>query len=170
MDFKSYIRNVKDFPKEGIIFKDITPLLKNEKAFHEAINVLVEKYKDEDIDYVAGIESRGFLVGTPLAMCLGKGFIPIRKPNKLPAEVIDASYELEYGTNTLELHKDALTEGDNVLLIDDLLATGGTINAAIELIEKLGANVIGIGFLLELEFLHGREKLTDYDVYSLIKD
>jgi len=170
MDFKSYIRNIKDFPKEGIIFKDITPLLKNGNAFNEVINVLVEKYKDEDIDYVAGIESRGFLVGTPLAMGLGKGFIPIRKPNKLPAEVIDAFYELEYGTNKLELHKDAITEGDNVLLIDDLLATGGTINAAVELIEKLGGNVVGIGFLLELEFLHGREKLTDYDIYSLIKD
>jgi len=170
MDFKSYIRDIEDFPKNGIIFKDITPLLQKGEVFRGAIRELYNKYKDEDIDYVVGIESRGFLVGTPLAMELGKGFIPIRKPGKLPAEVINASYELEYGSNNLEIHRDAINEGDNILIIDDLLATGGTVNAAIELIEKLGGNVIGIGFLLELEFLEGKKKLKGYDVFSLIKD
>ncbi len=170
MDFKSYIRDIEDFPKNGIIFKDITPLLQKGEVFRGAIRELYNKYKDEDIDYVVGIESRGFLVGTPLAMELGKGFIPIRKPGKLPAEVINASYELEYGSNNLEIHRDAINEGDNILIIDDLLATGGTVNAAIELIEKLDGNVIGIGFLLELEFLEGKKKLKGYDVFSLIKD
>ncbi len=170
MNLKFYIRNIKDFPEKGIIFKDITPLLKNERAFQIAISELKKRYEDEDIDYIAGIESRGFLIGTPLAMALGKGFIPIRKPGKLPAEVISVSYELEYGTNILELHRDAINKGDKILLIDDLLATGGTVNAAIELIEELGGIVVSAGFLLELEFLKGREQIKGYDVYSLIKD
>ncbi len=170
MELSELIRDIPDFPHEGIIFKDITPLLKDVRFFKKAIDVLKDHYQDLEIDYVVGIESRGFIIATPLALALNKGFIPIRKPGKLPAEVHSVSYELEYGSNVLEIHKDALDKGDRVLLIDDLLATGGTINAAISLIEGLGAEVISIGFLLELAALEGRKELQDYDVYSIIKD
>lgn len=170
MNLKSYIRNVPDFPKEGIMFKDITPLLKNKKAFMKAIDLIKENYEEVEIDYIVGIESRGFIVGTPLSYAMEKGFIPIRKSGKLPAEKIKTSYDLEYGSSELELHRDAIDKGDKVLIIDDLLATGGTVQASCELVEELGGDIIGIGFLLELEDLNGREKLKGYNVFSLLKD
>jgi len=168
MDLKAIIRDVPDFPKKGIIFKDITTLLKDSRAFNEAISKLADHFKDREFDYIVGIEARGFIIGAPMALALQKGFIPIRKPGKLPAETISESYELEYGSNTIEMHRDALQPGDRVLLIDDLLATGGTIKAAVDLIEKLGAEVVGLGFLMELSFLDGREKLQGYDIFSLL--
>ncbi len=170
MNIKEFIREIPDFPKEGILFKDITPILHDPKIYNYVIDKMVEYYSEFEIDYVAAIEARGFLFGPQIAMRLDKGFIPIRKPGKLPAEVISAEYELEYGTNTIEVHKDAIKSGDKVLLIDDLLATGGTTRAAISLIEQLDGEVIGIGFLLELEALEGREELEGYKVYSLISD
>ena len=168
MDLASFIRDIPDFPVEGILFKDITPLLQNPQAFREAIDQLAARYKDRAIDQVVAIESRGFIFGAPLAYKLGAGFIPVRKPGKLPAETISVEYTLEYGTNTLEMHKDALKPGDRVLLVDDLLATGGSARAAANLVEQLGGKVEGIAFLIELEFLHGRSKLEGYDVFSLI--
>ncbi len=170
MRLKSKIRNIPDFPKEGILFKDITPLLKDGKALKEAIRRMAAMFKDYDIDYIVGIEARGFLVGTPLAIALEKGFIPIRKPGKLPHEVLHMAYELEYGENVLEIHKDAVSKGDKILLIDDLLATGGTTLAATKMIEKLGGEVVACGFLLELDKLDGREVLKDYEVKSLLID
>ena len=170
MELTKYIRNIPDFPKEGIEFKDITPLLKDKDAFRESIELLKKQYQDKEIDYIVGIEARGFVVGTPLALAMNKGFIPIRKPGKLPAEKIKAAYDLEYGSNELELHRDSINPDDNILLIDDLLATGGTVRAAVDLIEKLGGNIVGIGFLLELEDLNGRSKLEDHEVFSLLKD
>lgn len=170
MRLKSKIRNIPDFPKEGILFKDITPLLKDAEALKESIRRMAVMFKDHDIDYVVGIEARGFLVGTPLAIALNKGFIPIRKPGKLPHEVLDMKYELEYGENVLEIHKDAVSEGDKILLIDDLLATGGTTLAATKMIEKLGGKIVACGFLLELKDLDGREVLKDYEVKSLLID
>jgi len=170
MNIKEFIREIPDFPKEGILFKDITPILQNPKTYKYVINKMVDYYSNYDIDYVAAIEARGFLFGPQIAMKLDRGFIPIRKPGKLPAEVISAEYDLEYGTNTIEIHKDAIKPGDKVLLIDDLLATGGTTKAAIELIEKLNGKIISVGFLLELTALKGRNELEGYDVYSLISD
>ncbi len=170
MNLKSYIRNVPDFPKEGIMFKDITPMLKDKDAFSESIQLIKENYSDIEIDYIVGIEARGFIVGTPLALAMNKGFIPIRKPGKLPAEKVTTSYDLEYGSNELELHSDSINEGDKILIIDDLLATGGTVKAACDLVEELGGDIVGIGFLLELKELNGREKLEGYDVFSLLKD
>lgn len=170
MNIKEFIREIPDFPKEGILFKDITPILQNPETYNYVIDKMVEYYSEVEIDYVAAIEARGFLFGPQIAMRLDKGFIPIRKPGKLPAEVISAEYELEYGTNTIEIHKDAIKPGDKVLLIDDLLATGGTTKAAINLIEQLDGEVIGIGFLLELEALEGRDELKGYNVYSLISE
>jgi adenine phosphoribosyltransferase len=160
---------VPDFPKEGILFYDITTLLKNEEALKATIDQLVERYQDKTIDAIAGIESRGFIFGVPLAYHLGVGFIPIRKPGKLPAETIAESYALEYGTNTLELHVDAVEKGQKILIVDDLLATGGTAKATCSLVEKLGGEVAGLAFLVELTFLNGRDKLTDYDIFSLLK-
>jgi adenine phosphoribosyltransferase len=170
MRLKSKIRNIPDFPKEGILFKDITPLLKDGEALKEAIRRMAAMFRDYDIDYVVGIEARGFLVGTPLAIALDKGFIPIRKPGKLPHEVLHMAYELEYGENVLEIHKDAVSKGDKILLIDDLLATGGTTLAATKMIEKLGGEVVACGFLLELKDLDGRKVLKDYEVKSLLID
>ncbi|MFW5985731.1 MAG: adenine phosphoribosyltransferase [Halanaerobiales bacterium] len=169
-EIKQYIRDIPDFPEEGILFKDITPLLKDFANFKRAIKKLVVHYREVDFDYIAAIESRGFLIGTPMALEMEKGFIPIRKPGKLPAEVVRVSYELEYGKNTLEMHCDAISPGNRVLIVDDLLATGGTTSAAIQLIEKLDGEVVGTGFLLELEELRGREKLKGYEVFSLLKD
>lgn len=168
MDLKSIIRDVPDFPKPGIIFKDITPLFGNAQAYKYALDCLFEHYKDQKIDGVVGIEARGFMVGAPLAYLLEVGFIPVRKPGKLPADVVSASYDLEYGSNTLELHRDAVKPGQRVLLVDDLLATGGTMYAAAKLVEQLGGQVAGLAFLIELEFLNGREMLTDYDLFSLL--
>lgn len=169
MDLEKLIRDVPDFPKEGIIFKDITTLLKNSSGLNLAINSLYELAKGKGITKVAGIESRGFILGGALAQKLNAGFVPIRKPNKLPSEKISATYELEYGTDKIEIHKDAIEKGDKVLLHDDLLATGGTMEAAINLIESLGGKVVQISFLIELNFLNGRERLKNYEVHSLIQ-
>jgi len=168
MNLKNIIRDVPDFPKPGIIFKDITPLLKNPQALKETVNLLCISSEGLGITSVAGIESRGFIFGAAAAVKLGVGFVPIRKMGKLPAETISEIYSLEYGTDTIEMHKDALEGGERVLLIDDLLATGGTIQAATKLIEKVGAKVSKIAFVIELGFLKGREKISGYDVSSLI--
>ncbi|MFP4017073.1 MAG: adenine phosphoribosyltransferase [Halanaerobiales bacterium] len=170
MDLKAIIRDIPDFPKKGIIFKDITTLLKDPEAFREAINLMAEHYKNYDFDYIVGIEARGFIVGAPMAIQMGKGFIPIRKPGKLPGETISMSYELEYGSNEIEIHSDAIKEGDKVLIIDDLLATGGTVAAAVKMIKELGGELQGIGFLFELAFLNGREQLKGEDVFSLLRE
>ncbi len=166
--FKQYIRDVKDFPKEGIIFKDITTLLKNPQALKEAGEALVQFTDGLSIDIVAGIESRGFIFGMYLAERLGAGFVPIRKPGKLPAKTLSQSYELEYGNDTIQMHEDAIYKGAKVLLHDDLLATGGTAEAATRLIEQAGGTVIQVSFLIELDFLNGRERLQNYDLRSLI--
>lgn len=168
MNLSDKIRNIPDFPKEGILFKDITPLLKDKEALKEAIVKMADMVREYDIDYVVGIEARGFLVGTPLAIELDKGFIPIRKPGKLPHDVLKIAYELEYGENVIEIHKDAVNKGDKILIVDDLLATGGTTLAATEMIEKLGGEVVACAFLLELEALNGRDVLKDYEVKSLL--
>jgi adenine phosphoribosyltransferase len=168
MDIKSLIRSIPDFPKKGIIFKDITTLLKDKSGLAEALNQLFELAKDRNITKVIGIESRGFILGGALAVKLNAGFIPIRKPGKLPAATVSETYVLEYGTDKIEIHKDAIQPGDKVLLHDDLLATGGTMEAACKLVEKLGGEVVQISFLIELSFLNGREKLKKYEVHSLI--
>jgi len=168
-DLSNSIRNIPDFPKKGIVFRDITTLLKDADAFKKTIDVLSEKYSNSKIDKVVCIESRGFILGSALAASLGAGFVPIRKKGKLPAEVVREDYTLEYGTDTIEMHLDAIQTGERVLLHDDLLATGGTMGAAINLVEKLHANIIGVAFLIELSFLQGRKHLKNYDVFSLIK-
>ena len=167
---KNKIRDVVDFPKKGIIFRDITTALKDAETLPVMVDYLCDQFKDTKIDYIAGIESRGFIFGMPMAYKLKAGFVPIRKPNKLPAETYSQSYELEYGTDTIEVHKDAFPEGANVLIVDDLLATGGTAEAACKLVKKTGANLVGIAFLIELTNLNGREKLTDAPkVVSMLK-
>lgn len=170
MNLSEKIRSIPDFPKEGILFKDITPLLRDKDALQESIRKMADLFRSEEIDYIVGIEARGFLVGTPLAIEMDKGFIPIRKPGKLPHEVLKISYELEYEKNEIEIHKDAINEGDKILIVDDLLATGGTTLAATDMVEQLGGEVVGCAFLLELEDLDGREVLKDYDVKSLLID
>lgn len=167
-DLKKYIRSIKDFPKPGIVFRDITTLLKNPVALKSTMKQLFEFAKDIDATKIAGIESRGFMFGTMLAERLDIGFVPIRKPGKLPAETVQETYELEYGTDSLEIHKDAIEKGDKVIIHDDLLATGGTARAATNLIEKLGGRVVQLSFIIELGFLKGRDKLNDYQVKSLI--
>ena len=169
MDLKKYIRDVPDFPEPGIIFKDITPLLGDAKAFDHTIAKLVERYKDADIDIIVPIESRGFLFGAPLARELGKGIVPVRKPGKLPAETLSTDYELEYGSNTMEIHADGVKKGQKVLIIDDLLATGGTLGASARLVEMAGGVVTEIGVIIELTFLDGRKNLAGYDIYSMIQ-
>jgi len=168
VDLKSKIRTVPHFPKEGIMFRDITPLLNDYEAFKHSIQKFKDYYQDKKIDVIVGPESRGFIFGAVLAYELGIGFVPIRKPGKLPAEKESQEYELEYGTDKIEIHKDAVTKGQKVLVVDDLLATGGTCEAAAKLIEKLGGEIAGFAYLIELSFLKGREKLKGYDVYSLI--
>jgi adenine phosphoribosyltransferase len=165
---ESYIRNIPDFPIPGIQFKDITTLLRDGPALQQAINVFVERYRDQHIDAVVAIESRGFIFGAPLAYALGIGLVPVRKVGKLPADTYKLEYALEYGTATLEIHKDAFAPGARVIVIDDLLATGGTIAAACELIETAGATVVEAAFLIELSFLGGREKLGQRQIYSQI--
>lgn len=167
-ELKKYIRSIKDFPKPGIMFRDITTLLKNSGALRETLQQLFEISKDTEITKVVGIESRGFIMGAMLAEKLGCGFVPVRKPNKLPAPKISETYFLEYGEDQIEIHKDAIELGDKVLLHDDLLATGGTMEAACKLIEKLGGEVVQISFLIELSFLNGRKKLNKYNVHSLM--
>lgn len=169
MDLKTKIRVIEDFPEKGISFKDITPLIKDKEAFSEAVAKIVEDLKDKNVDYVAGPEARGFLFGATVAYALGVGFIPVRKPGKLPADTISYEYQLEYGTNVLEIHKDAIEAGKRVAIVDDLLATGGTMLAAAKLIESIGGQVVALEFLIELENLKGREKLSNYYVNSLIK-
>jgi len=167
-DLASVIRSVPDFPKKGIVFRDITTLLKDKDAFRRYIDICFERYKDQRIDKVVGIESRGFIGGGALAYRLGAGFVPVRKPGKLPAEKIRQEYQLEYGSDAVELHSDAVMPGDRVLLIDDLLATGGTIEAACKLVEQLGAKIVGLTFLIELSFLQPRKRLSKYEIFSLI--
>jgi adenine phosphoribosyltransferase len=169
MDLVSTIRSVPDFPVEGILFYDITTMLKNPVAFKYSVDQLFERYRDQNIDVVVGMESRGFIFGSPLAYLLGVGFVPVRKPGKLPATKLAESYELEYGTNTLEIHQDGVTPGQQVLIIDDLLATGGTAKATCRLVERLGGTVAGVAFLIELNFLNGRSQLQGYDVFSLLR-
>lgn len=167
-DLKGTIRSIKDFPKPGIMFRDITTLLKDPKALEAAAKTLYVAAKNKGITKVAGIESRGFILGGLISNMLGVGFVPIRKPGKLPAETISETYSLEYGTDSIQIHRDALDSGDKVLLHDDLLATGGTAKAACNLIEKLGAEVSQVSFIIELSFLNGREKLKGYDIISLV--
>lgn len=169
VDLKSYIRDIPDWPKKGILFRDITPLLENGEALSAAIDCFCEDLADADIDYVAAVEARGFIFGPMIADRLGVGFIPIRKKGKLPFETKSVTYDLEYGADTLEIHRDAIQQGHRILMIDDLLATGGTMRAACELIEKIGGKIAGIKFLIELNELGGREKLVGYDVKSLIR-
>ena len=166
---ENYIRDIQDFPKKGILFKDITPLLNDPKAREESLKLLVTDLKEEKIDVVVGAESRGFFFGMLIAHELNAGFVPIRKPNKLPAETIRASYALEYGTDSLEIHTDAIKKGDRVLIHDDVLATGGTAKAMCELVESLGGEIVQVNFLMEIEFLRGREKMKDYPVFSVLK-
>ena len=169
MDLASIIRDVPDFPKKGIIFKDITTLLINPDALRTAIHEMLTYCEGKKIDVVVGIESRGFIFGALLAYKLGCGFVPVRKPGKLPAETISESYTLEYGTNTLDIHLDAIQKGQQVLIVDDLLATGGTAAATCRLVEQLGGEVVGLAFTVELLFLKGIDALSNYDVFSVIK-
>ena len=162
------IRNIPDFPKAGIIFRDITSLIQDKAAFKKAVDLLVDQYKGKQIDKVVGVEARGFIFGAALAYKIGAGFIPVRKKGKLPCKTISATYELEYGTDTLEIHEDAIRPGEKVLIIDDLLATGGTLKAVTGLVNKLEGKIQGIGFVIELVDLKGREKLKDYPVFSLL--
>lgn len=169
MDLKKYVAAVKDFPKEGILFRDITPLMNDGEAYKLATDEIVKFAKEKDVDMIVGPEARGFIFGCPVAYAMGIGFVPVRKPNKLPREVIEYAYDLEYGSNVLCMHKDAIKKGQKVLIVDDLLATGGTMEATIKLVEELGGIVAGLAFLIELEDLKGREKLKDYPVLTLMK-
>lgn len=168
-DFSQFIREVPDFPKPGILFKDITPLLRNPTAFHKAIDEFARRYKLEEIDVVAGTEARGFIFGAALAYRLGTGFVPIRKKGKLPYHTQEAAYDLEYGSDTVEVHRDAFPKNSRILICDDLLATGGTLAASVGLLEKLGGHIVGIAVLIELTELKGREKIPNSDIFSLIK-
>lgn len=169
LNLESWIRDIPDFPQKGILFKDITPLLQDGKAFRASIDRLAAHYAGAGIEAVIGVESRGFIFGAPLAYQLNCGFVPVRKFGKLPAKTVSVEYALEYGTNVVEMHTDAIKPGQRVLIVDDLLATGGTVMAAIELVEKLGGHIAGIAFLVELTFLRGREQLQGHDVFALIK-
>ena len=162
------IRDVPDFPKPGILFKDITPLIGDPAGLRAALDLLAAPFADQGVTAVAGMESRGFIFGVPVAERLGVGFVPVRKPGKLPAETVREEYELEYGTDSLEMHRDALTGADRVLVVDDLLATGGTAAATLRMIRGAGAAVVGVAFVIELAFLHGRERITDTQVESLV--
>lgn len=169
MDLNTLIRDVENFPKEGILFKDITPLLQDAKGLQESIDQMAQAVQDIDFDIVIGPESRGFIFGVPLAYKLQKGFVPVRKPGKLPYETISQSYDLEYGSNTIEMHIDAIKPGQKVIIADDLLATGGTTKAIVDLVEKLGGEVVKIVYLIELEGLNGRELLKGQNIVSLLK-
>lgn len=169
MDLKKHIRIVPDFPKEGILFKDITPLLAEGEALRYATKELAKLAKKHNVEMIVGPEARGFVVGTALAYELGVGFIPVRKPGKLPSQTVKATYELEYGQDTLEMHLDAIKPGQKVMIVDDLLATGGTIRTTVDLVEKLGGQIACIGFLIELTYLDGRKKLEGYNIEALMK-
>ena len=166
---KAEIREIPDWPKKGILFYDITTLLKQKKCFAQAIDALVEPYRDRQIDLVLGMEARGFIIAPTVAYALGAGFVPVRKPGKLPADKLSVEYELEYGTDTLEIHKDAVKPGQKVLIVDDLIATGGTAVAAARLAETMGATVEGFAFMVELTFLKGCDRLSQYSIHSLLK-
>jgi len=168
MDLAATIRDVPDFPMEGILFKDITTLLQKPDALKEAVDRLSNFAREQKSDVIVGVESRGFIFGMPIAYNLGLGFVPVRKPGKLPSEKISESYTLEYGTNTLEIHTDSVEPGQRILVVDDLLATGGTALATCKLIERLGGVVAGVAIAIELDFLHGRDKLSNYDIYSIM--
>lgn len=163
------IRNIPDFPKPGILFRDITTLLKDKKAFKQAVEVLASKYKNKKIDLVVAVEARGFILGGAIAYKLGVGFVPVRKKGKLPWKTHSVTYDLEYGTDTLEIHHDSITPGDIVLIVDDLLATGGTVKAVTDLIKQQGGKIIGIAFVIELVDLKGKDKLKEYPICSLVK-
>ncbi|MBU5265799.1 adenine phosphoribosyltransferase [Virgibacillus proomii] len=168
MDYKRYIKIVEDWPKKGIQFKDITPLMANGDAFRSVVDEIVTYAKEKEIDVIVGPEARGFIIGCPVSYALGVGFVPVRKEGKLPREVVKIDYGLEYGKNILTIHKDAIKPGQRVLITDDLLATGGTIQATIKLVEELGGIVVGCAFIIELSYLGGMEKLQGYDVLSLM--
>lgn len=168
-ELKKSIRNIPDFPKKGILFRDITTLLKNGQRLKDAVEIIVQKYKEKKIDKVLAVEARGFIFGGVIAYKLGAGFVPIRKKGKLPAKTFEITYQLEYGTDTLQIHGDAICSQDEVLIVDDLLATGGTAKAACQLIEKFNTQILGIEFLIELTDLQGRERLKGYPVHSIIK-
>jgi adenine phosphoribosyltransferase len=165
---KKLIREVPDFPKPGILFYDVTTLLKDKLGFAMLIDALTERFLNKDIDLILGIEARGFIFGPALAYRLNAGFIPVRKPKKLPAETVKVTYDLEYGQDTLEMHKDAIKPGQRIVIVDDLLATGGTAQATAKLAKSLGADICGLAFVVELDFLNGRDKLKEYDVVSLL--
>ena len=168
-DLKKYIRDIPDFPDKGIVFKDITPLLKDPFVFKETIDLLANRFKRENIDCVVGIEARGFIFGSALAYKLGAGVIPVRKKGKLPFKTNSVTYDLEYGTDTLEIHADAIAADSRVLIVDDVLATGGTVSAVTKLVRKQNAQIVGLAFLIELTFLKGREKLKEFPLFSLIQ-
>lgn len=168
MDYKRYITVIEDYPIEGVKFKDITTLMQNGKVYQQAINDIVAYAKKKEVDIIVGPEARGFIVGCPVAYALGVGFAPVRKDGKLPREVVKVEYGLEYGKDVLTLHKDAIEPGQKVLITDDLLATGGTIEATVKLVEQLGGVVVGIAFLIELAYLKGRERLKGYDIFTLM--
>lgn len=169
MQLDSKIRTIPDFPKKGIMFKDITTVLKDGEALRYCVDTMYDHYRGKNISKVIGIESRGFIIGTALAYRLGVGFIPIRKPGKLPAEKIRQEYKLEYGTDAIEIHKDAIATGERVVIHDDVLATGGTMEAACTLVQQLGGVIVGLSFLVELAFLHPRKRLSEYDIFSLVQ-
>ncbi len=169
MNLQDKIRVINDFPKPGISFKDITTLLKDPVAFREAVKRMAQFCRERQVDLIVGVESRGFILGAPLAYELGLGFALVRKPGKLPGDILRVEYDLEYGQDALEIHRDAISAGMKVVLVDDLLATGGTIGAAASLVEKVGAEITGCAFLIELGFLEGRRKLVDYDILSLVE-
>jgi adenine phosphoribosyltransferase len=168
-ELKDAIRDVPDFPKKGILFKDITTLLKDGDKLRKAVDALCEKYKNTKVDKVLGVEARGFIFAPMVAYKLGAGFVPVRKSGKLPAKTKAVTYDLEYGTDTLEIHEDAINKGDRVLIIDDLLATGGTAAGVVKMVRELGGEVLGVGFLIELAFLNGKDKLSGVEVFSLIQ-
>jgi len=168
-ELRARIREIPDFPKPGILFYDITTLLKHADSYRESIDLMLDPYRDAEVDCVVGMESRGFIFSSPMAYLLRAGLVPVRKLGKLPAETLTVEYALEYGSNTLEIHRDAISAGQRVLIVDDLLATGGTVRGTIDLVERLGGNVIGLGFLVELEFLKGRDRLKGYQVSSVIR-
>ena len=168
-DLRAKIREIPDFPKPGILFYDITTLLKDATAYKESIDLLTEPFRDRRVDIVVGMESRGFIFSAPMAYQLNAGFVPVRKLGKLPAETVSVEYALEYGTNTLEIHRDAIDAGQQVLIVDDLLATGGTVNGTIELVRRLNGEVVGLAFLVELLFLEGRDRLKGHDIHSVVQ-
>jgi adenine phosphoribosyltransferase len=168
-DLKAAIREIPDWPKKGILFYDVTTLLKQPRCFGDTIDALIEPYKDKQVDLVLGMEARGFIFAPTVAYALKAGFVPVRKPGKLPAAKLRMEYQLEYGTDCLEIHEDAIRPGQRVLIVDDLIATGGTARAVAEMTEKMGAHVLGLAFVVELTFLHGRDKLAKYDFHSILK-